>query len=218
MSELYHLVRPPRVASERPPVLVFLHGYGSHEEDLFGLAEDFSPEFFVVSVRAPLSAGPGGFAWFPVDFTPEGLIADEKVALNSRERLEQLLEVLPERYQTDPRRVLAVGFSQGAIMAASVALASPESLGAAVLMSGRILESSLVSAAPLSRLSQTSYLIVHGTKDRVLPVENGRKSRLALEKLGLQPQYQEYEMEHTISKESLELVTTWSRRWLENHL
>ena len=218
MAELYHLVRPPREGSERPPVLMFLHGYGSHEEDLWGLADEFSPQFFVISVRAPLTLGPGSYAWFPLEFTPDGLIADEKGALNSRERLESLLASLPERYGTDPNRVLAAGFSQGAIMAASVALTSPESLSATALMSGGILSSSLSAAAPLSRLSKTSYLIVHGTRDRVLPIANGRQSRQALEALGLHPEYQEFEMEHTISDESLSRVTAWSRRWLENNL
>ncbi len=218
MSELFHLVRPPREASERPPVLMFLHGYGSNEEDLFGLAEEFSPQFFVISVRAPLTLGPGSFAWFPVEFTSDGLLADEKSAFNSRELLESFLTSLPDRYGTDPNRVLAAGFSQGAIMAASVALASPESLSAVALMSGRILSSSVSVAAPLNRLSKTSYLIVHGTRDRVLPIAHGRQARQALEALGLHPDYEEFEMEHTISDESLARVTTWSRRWLENNL
>ena len=36
---LYYLVRQPVVKTNRPPLLILLHGYGSNETDLFSLAE-----------------------------------------------------------------------------------------------------------------------------------------------------------------------------------
>ena len=45
---------PPHERAGRP-LLVLLHGYGSNEQDLFGLRPYLPDAFVVASVRAPLS-------------------------------------------------------------------------------------------------------------------------------------------------------------------
>ena len=53
------------------PLLVLLHGYGSHEGDLFGLSPHLPLQPVIASVRAPLRAGPG-YAWYGLEWaTPE---------------------------------------------------------------------------------------------------------------------------------------------------
>jgi phospholipase/carboxylesterase len=75
---LVHLVQQPRVPSEgAPPILFLLHGVGSNERDLFGLAPYLDPRFLIVSVRARLTLGPDAFGWYPVQFGPTGVTADE---------------------------------------------------------------------------------------------------------------------------------------------
>ena len=48
------------------PLLVLLHGYGSHEGDLFGLAPHLPLDPVIAAVRAPLRAGPG-YSWYPLE-------------------------------------------------------------------------------------------------------------------------------------------------------
>jgi len=207
-SPLISLVRQPKIASAQPPLLVLLHGVGSNEEDLFGLEDAFAPEFVVVSVRAPLEMRPGSYAWFPVQFTPEGPVADPIQAEASRQLLVDFLGVVGKEYSTDPNRVVVAGFSQGAIMAASLMITRPELLAGAVLMSGRVLPEVLPLAAT-DRLAGVRVLIVHGTGDHVLPVFHGRASRQTLEGLGIHPDYREFAMGHTVSDESLAAVAGW---------
>jgi len=54
---------PERDRADRP-LLVLMHGYGSHEGDLFGLSPQLPLGPVVASVRAPTPEA-GGFAWFP---------------------------------------------------------------------------------------------------------------------------------------------------------
>ena len=68
-----HLVRPPAQPSAVPPLLLLLHGVGSHERDIFDLSEYLDPRFFVVSARAPNQLGPDSYAWYPVEFTATGV-------------------------------------------------------------------------------------------------------------------------------------------------
>ncbi|MEO8129574.1 MAG: phospholipase, partial [Bryobacteraceae bacterium] len=59
---LTHLVRQPAVPSEgRPPLLVLLHGVGSNEQDLFGLAPSLDKRFLIVSARAPITLDRGSY-------------------------------------------------------------------------------------------------------------------------------------------------------------
>jgi phospholipase/carboxylesterase len=60
--------RSPVVATrggegERAPLVVLLHGRGSHESDIISLAEQLPEGFEYVAVRAPIPEGEG-FAWF----------------------------------------------------------------------------------------------------------------------------------------------------------
>src|SRR5690606_14160265 len=48
-------------------LLVVMHGIGSHEGDLFGLAPHLPAELTIASLRGPIPYG-GGFAWF--EFSP----------------------------------------------------------------------------------------------------------------------------------------------------
>jgi hypothetical protein len=49
---------------------LLLHGVGSNEEDLFGLIPAFDKRFLVISARAPITFGPGSYAWFEVMLRP----------------------------------------------------------------------------------------------------------------------------------------------------
>jgi phospholipase/carboxylesterase len=190
-------------------LLLLLHGVGSHEGDLFSLESAFDSRFIVVSVRAPLTLRPGSYAWFPVQFTPQGPIADSLQAEKSRGLLAEFVAWAVKDLGADPDHVVVAGFSQGAIMSASLALTEPEMVKAAVLMSGRILPEVLSSVASTDRRKKTSYLVVHGTQDEVLPVAHGRTSRETLQSLGIDPEYHEFAMGHTISDKSLALVSGW---------
>ena len=64
---LYHLVRESKVVSEKSPLLVLLHGYGSDEEDLFSFADQLPADYFVISARAPIAMQPYGNAWYAIN-------------------------------------------------------------------------------------------------------------------------------------------------------
>jgi len=102
-----------------------------------------------------------------------------------------------------------MGFSQGAIMSASVALTQPELVAGVVLMSGRILPEIRPLMADPERLEELPFLIVHGTDDVVLPIVYGRASRELLSSLPVKLTYHEYKMGHEVSQESLADVTAW---------
>lgn len=211
---LVHLVRQPLVDGGAPPLLLMLHGVGSNEHDLFGLAPYLDQRFLIISARAPNTLGPGSYAWFEVGFTPQGPVIDPAQAEASRETLITFVGEAAAAYGADARQVYLMGFSQGAIMSASVALTRPDLAAGAVLMSGRILPEIQPMMAATEKLEEFPFLVVHGTADTVLPISYGRASRQSLSSLPVELTYHEYAMGHEVSPESLADVANW----LSTHL
>src|SRR5262245_17570874 len=80
---LVTLAERPRISVTSAPLVMLLHGYGSNEEDLIGLASAFDPRVLTLSLRAPLPLGYGSFAWFEIAFTQEGIAVDAHQAVRS---------------------------------------------------------------------------------------------------------------------------------------
>jgi phospholipase/carboxylesterase len=211
---LTHLAFQPRTpeanGGDVPPLLVLLHGVGSNERDLPGLAEYVDGRFFVVSARGPLThAQSGGAAWYPVTFTPQGYVADESAARASREKILRFIEEATVAYGTDPRRVYLMGFSQGAIMSLFTALTQPDRVAGVVAMSGRVLPDALAMRAPDDALRGLPIIAVHGTYDRVISIEQGREVRDLVGALPVDLTYKEYAMGHEVSAESIADIAAW---------
>lgn len=206
----------PEAETTGPPLLVLLHGVGSNEHDLIGLAPHLDGRFLVVSARSPLTLGPGAFGWYPVHFTPQGAVGDTNKAREGRDLLEKFVRELPGAYGTDPKRTYLLGFSQGAIMSLYLTLTRPELVTGVVAMSGRLLPQAKEERAPDERLRGLHVLAVHGTRDPVLPVAGGREIRDELLKLPVSINYKEYDMAHEVSAESLADTAEWLTQQLDD--
>jgi phospholipase/carboxylesterase len=213
---LIHVVREPADNTGDPaPLLILLHGVGSNEHDLIGLAPALDPRFFIVSARAPITLGDGAYGWYHVQFSPTGHVIQPEEAEHSRRLVLQFVDELIRSYNVDRSRVFLMGFSQGCIMSLAAALTAPPKFAGVVGMSGRMLPDLESRFAPADQLSGLPVMIVHGTFDSVLSIEFGRAIRDALKKLPVFLTYREYEMGHHVSEQSFADVTAWLAAQLE---
>lgn len=213
---LVHSVREPLDATRDPaPVLILLHGVGSNEQDLMGLAPALDRRFLVISVRAPITLQHGSYAWYHVQFTGGGHVIDAAEAESSRLRLLRFVDEVIASYNVDEERIFLMGFSQGCIMSLAAGLTEPRRFAGIVGMSGRLLPDILTKAAPHEQLRGLPLLVVHGTFDRVLAIEYGRAIRDAMEKLPVDLTYREYPMDHGISDASFAFIGEWLAGRLE---
>ena len=207
---LVHLVREPAARTPGPPpLLLLLHGIGSYEGDLMALAPYLDARFFVVGARAPIVMGPDAYGWYRTDFSAARRVIDPAEPVRSRAILLRFVEELIGAYGLDARGVYLMGFSQGAIMTLGIALMRPDWLAGAVVMSGRPLPELVAPAAKPASLTGFPILVVHGTEDPVLPVENGRQIREMLRTLPVELTYREYPIGHQVAAESLRDVALW---------
>ena len=154
---------PPEERAGRP-LLVLLHGYGSHEEDLFGLASFLPEEFVIAAVRAPLSPPfpAPGWSWVPI----EGLHARRGEAVTAA--TERLLTWLDE--QTDAPTIGLLGFSQGAVIALQALRLQPTRFAFAVALAGFVADEPVPTDAALAAVRPPVFW-GRGARDEVIPEE-----------------------------------------------
>jgi phospholipase/carboxylesterase len=210
---LTHLIREPTGADSPPPLLLLLHGVGSNERDLMGLAPWLDGRLFVVSARAPIALGYEAYGWFRFSFTPDGpegpVVLDPREAENSYRLILSFIDELVEVYGVDTDRVYLMSFSQGTIMGLSVALTRPDKVAGVVAMSGRFPDAIRPQIAPPEQLRGLPILLQHGTEDPVLPIQYGRAARETLDDLPIRLDYHEYRMGHHVTQESLADASAW---------
>lgn len=59
----------PENPTKNSKCIIMLHGVGSNQDDLFGLASNFSADIYIFSLQGIFSLGAGRYAWYPVDFS-----------------------------------------------------------------------------------------------------------------------------------------------------
>jgi phospholipase/carboxylesterase len=112
------------------PTLLLLHGWGSDERDLAGLAP-FLPEGLPwASVRAPLRHPYAGYAWYPLE--SEDSWDDEPAIRSATDALWGWIDAT----LGDDARIIPIGFSQGGLMASQLLRTRPERIVATVILSG----------------------------------------------------------------------------------
>ncbi|HLP23392.1 MAG TPA: dienelactone hydrolase family protein [Microbacteriaceae bacterium] len=90
--------------SPQAPLALLLHGYGSNERDLAGLAPSLPSTFRYVALRAPLAVQTG-WSWFPLS------VAGGRIAATGGR--DAAREVARWAVAADVQPVGAIGFSQG---------------------------------------------------------------------------------------------------------
>ena len=196
--ELAFRIKQPQPAQPKNCVIL-LHGVGASEASLSDLASHIHTDSLVIVARAPLQIAPMQFAWFRVAFTANGPIINANEAERSRLNLIAFIEQLQATYNIAPQNTTIAGFSQGGIMSASVALSTPERVGAFAVLSGRILPELEPHIADKQRLSQLRAFVGHGEYDSKLPVSWAHRSDQLLIELGVNHQTQLYPIDHGIS-------------------
>lgn len=152
---------PARERSGRP-LLVLLHGYASHEGDLFQLSPRLPLEPVIASVRAPIPEN-GGWAWFSfaergVADPPAGEVDDAAAALID------WLDGL------EFASVSLLGFSQGAAVALQAMRHRPSMFRAIVALSGFVATGDEAGDAELETLRPPVFW-GRGTLDGIIPAE-----------------------------------------------
>jgi phospholipase/carboxylesterase len=204
---LVHATRPPRSGDGPHPGLLLLHGRGTNEHDLLPLAGELDARLFTVSARGPLRFPYGGYAWYDLDPRGVGYPGGDTLA-QSLSLLDRFIDEILHAYPIRGDRLYVGGFSMGAAMSATVALRFPDRIAGALVLSGYVpTEAGL--PFQLGEVAGHPVFEAHGTRDEVIPVEWGRRTRDYFAGASVDLTYREYPVGHEISQRELQEASAW---------
>ena len=213
---IYHLIRypasyHPEDTQTRYPAILALHGHGSNERDLIGLAPHLQENFLWISGRGPVQFGHDAYDWYPV--TEMGLPNPDylETALG---KIDAFITELLNAYPIDPKKLFLMGFSQGSMIAMSFLYTRPGRIKGVIAQSGYFpMEAGLdvdgdgVKGKPV--------IMTHGLEDSRIPLEWSHRSRDFLLRSGVDVEYHNFHMDHSITEESLGAIRTWLEKQLQ---
>ena len=147
-------------AKESKQTLLLLHGTGGTEDDLIPLGSELAPNASILSVRGRVLEN--GMPRF-FRRLEEGVFDLEDLKMRTDELAEFLVKS-SSKYMFDEKRIIAVGYSNGANIAASLLLRRPESLAGAILF--RAMVPYIPTVMP--DLSNKSIMLSEGLHDPIV--------------------------------------------------
>jgi phospholipase/carboxylesterase/glyoxalase family protein len=191
----------PSETDRRAKTLLLLHGTGGCENDLIMLGKSLDQDAHLLSPRGKVLEN--GLPRFFRRFS-EGVFDVEDLKFRTRE-LADFIEKASVAYDFNFDKVIAVGFSNGANIAASLLLLFPRLLAGAVLFRPMV---PIEPAAGLD-LDNVPVLILSGRNDTIVP--DGQPETLArlLEKAGADVNLLWQEAGHSITTEEVLQANKW---------
>jgi phospholipase/carboxylesterase/glyoxalase family protein len=183
------------------PTLLLLHGTGGNEEDLVGLGEELASGAAILSPRGKVSefGAPRFFRRLA-----EGVFDHEDLLFRTRE-LAEFVEAASEEYGFDPSKIIAVGYSNGANVAASTILLHPGLLRAAVLFRAMVPFEPEVTPD----LSGMPVFMAAGRMDRMIPPDNSQRLAEILDEAGADVDLRWRDTGHPLTYEEVREAKVW---------
>jgi predicted esterase len=197
MLDFRHAFVPGRSAR----TLLLLHGTGGDETNLIPVGHVLDSEAALLSPRGKVleNGMPRFFRRLAVG------IFDEEDLIRRTHELADFIELASENYRFDRQNLFAVGYSNGANIAASLLLLRPGALGGAALLRP------MVPLVPekLPDLRGVPVLIAAANHDTMVPPEEALRLAALLRNAGADPAVSFENVGHGLTDETIEIVKRW---------
>jgi predicted esterase/catechol 2,3-dioxygenase-like lactoylglutathione lyase family enzyme len=191
----------PAAEPNIPYTLLLLHGTGADETDLLWLGEELIPDAAMLSPRGKILEN--GMPRF-FRRLAEGVFDSEDLKLRTHE-LADFVATAAESYGFEPDRVIAVGYSNGANIAASMLLLRPYTLSAAVLLRPMV----PLEPPQLPSLSGIPIFIAAGRNDSLVSPEETERLVKMLQAAGAEVTLSWHPGGHALSGEDVQAAKEW---------
>jgi phospholipase/carboxylesterase len=195
----------PATGAARPPLLL-LHGTGGDENDLLPLGRMVAPGAALLSPRGAVLEN--GMPRFFRRLT-EGVFDEEDLRRRTDDLAAFIRRAQAEHGIAAP---VALGFSNGANIAASLLLRHPGLLRGAALLRAMV----PYREAPATRLEGTKVMLLSGTGDPIVPAANSAALATMLQDAGAAVTHHALPVGHGLSQMDITLTRDWLAEIQEN--
>ncbi|MGH7945431.1 MAG: alpha/beta hydrolase [Opitutaceae bacterium] len=197
----YHHVFEPGTDPAAPSLLL-LHGTGGSEHDLIRVARAISPGSALLSPRGDVSEG-GALRFFAR--VAEGVFDPQEITRRTH-ALADFVVAASTHYKLDPLKLIAVGFSNGANIAATLLLLRPETLGGGALFRPMVV---LNQPAGPGSLAGRRVLLCNGTTDPLVPPDHPARLATLLRAGGAEVKLQILPASHALTPLDVAAAQSW---------
>jgi len=192
------------------PTIFAMHGWGSSAMDLLGLAPFVAAgRFLVICPQGHHEVEIGavnGYGWYQMR---PGSPPDEEKVDPAVDQLRMFIDEASSRYPVDKRKIVALGFSQGGMMAYNLAMRWPEKFAALVGIGTAFPEYLVELVSNHNAIQQLPTLVQHGRADPMLEIARARKSVETLRSLQVPVTFREYDCGHEVSADGVRDLSTF---------
>jgi phospholipase/carboxylesterase len=181
-----------------PPVLL-LHGTGGNEDDLLPLGRMVAPDAALLSPRGKVLEG-GMLRFFRR--VSAGVFDEDDVRRNADD-LADFVEQACKAYDIPPP--IALGYSNGANVAATILLLRPSVLAGAMLLRATL----PLSQPPRPVLDGKSVLILSGATDALISLDGAKRLATSLAEAGANVTHRTLPVGHELSQADVSLAREW---------
>lgn len=185
------------------PTLLLLHGTGGTEQDLLQLAEIIDADSNVLSIRGNVleNGMPRYFRRLA-----EGVFDEEDLVFRTNE-LNEFLDEAAEKYDFDRNNIFAIGYSNGANIAASLMFHYQNALKGAILHHPMVPRRGI----DLPDLSDKKVFIAAGTNDPICSSQESEDLKVLLEGAGSSVELHWENRGHQLTMDEVEAAAKWYR-------
>ncbi|MGF9857573.1 alpha/beta hydrolase [Priestia endophytica] len=186
------------------PTLLLLHGTGGNELDLLPIAGRIDDEASVLSVRGNVLEN--GMPRF-FRRLAEGVFDEEDLIFRTKE-LNEFLDEAAEEYSFDRNNIIAIGYSNGANIAASLLFHYKNALKGAILHHPMVPRKGI----DLPDLSDKYVFIAAGTNDQICSPMESNELQSLLEKANANVELHWENKGHQLTIEEVEAAGQWYQK------
>ena len=185
--------------------LLLLHGTGGNEHDLIPLGREIDPAAAILSLRGKVLEN--GMPRF-FRRLAEGIFDEEDLKRRTHE-LADFVGAAAQHYQFAADKVVAVGYSNGANIAASLLLLRPATLSAAILFRA------MVPLVPekLPDLSSVRLWIGAGNHDPIIPISETQRLLELVRNARADVTIRFFTAGHNLTNNEIEIARDWLLNW-----
>lgn len=183
------------------PTLLMLHGTGGNETDLLAIASHIDPEASVLSVRVNVSEN--GMPRFFKRLS-EGVFDMEDLKFRTEE-LHEFIGQAAIEHDFDRTNVIAIGYSNGANIAANLLFTYSDSLKGAILHHPMVPNRD----TDLPDLTNVPIFIAAGTNDPICPAAESTDLEKLLTNAGAKVQLHWEDFGHQLTMPEVEAAKDW---------
>lgn len=193
MNEFHYAFTP---GDEDKPIILGLHGTGGDEHAFTEILQDILPNYPIFGVRGLVSEQ-GANRYFRR--FAEGKLDYEDLAF----RTDELTTWLKSRLELQGKKIIALGYSNGANMAANLLLTNQELLQGAILLRPMFLP----TQAPNLNLNGVSVQLHVGIDDQICPPEQGQHMARVFNESGADVTLKMIQSGHNLTQEDIRFIS-----------